>query len=90
MKYVRYSIAGLGFLLVLAWAGNWIFAKEYLGSPFASHTVARGMIILGALAAGLLAKTWQSRIALAGLGGLGTWAFLHIVFIYHQHAFQTT
>lgn len=87
MKYVRYTIAGLLFLLVLVWAGNWVFAKGFLGSPFASPLMARGVVMWGALAAGLLATTWKRGLAFAGLGGLGAWALLHGVFIYHQHFF---
>ncbi len=41
----------------------------------------------GALAAGLLANTWKKGLAFAGLGGLGAWALLQGVFIYHQHIF---
>jgi hypothetical protein len=87
MKYVRYTIAGLVFLLFLAWAGNWVFAKEFLGSPFAFPATAQSMIVLAAAASGLLANTWKKGLAFAGLGGLGAWALLHGVFIFHQHAF---
>lgn len=87
MKYVRYSIAALGLLIILAWAGNWVFAKEYLGSPFAASTMARGVIIWGALAAGLLANTWKKRFAFAGLGALGVVVLLYCVSMYHQRAF---
>lgn len=74
MRYVRYSFAALGILLILAYAGNWVFAKEHLGSPFASSTMARGMIMWGVIAGGLLAHSWKSRIVFGGLGGLGAWA----------------
>jgi len=89
VKYIRYTFAGLGFFLVLAYAGNWIFAKEHLGSPFASPSMARGMIIWGALAGGLLARTWKSRIVFIGLGGLGAWALLHGVYTYHLKNFPS-
>lgn len=87
MKYARYSFAGLGLLLILVYAGNWVFAKEYLGSPFASSTMGRGIIIWGALATCLLANTWKERIAFAGLGGLGAWALLYGVYFYHMQIF---
>ena len=90
MKYVRYSIAALGLLIVLLWCGNWIFAKEYLGSPFAAPTMARGVIIWGALAFGILADTWKKRIVFAGAGALAAWALLHGAFYYNQHVFSVT
>ncbi|MDQ1920961.1 hypothetical protein [Massilia pseudoviolaceinigra] len=84
MKYVRYTFAGLGLLFVLVWAGQWVFAKENLGSPLA---IGLGPIIWGALAAGLLATTWKMRFALAAAGGLGAWALLYGVYLYNLRMF---
>lgn len=87
MKYVRYSFAGFFLLMILLWDGHWIFAKEHIGSPFASPLMVRGSIMWGALAAGLLANTWKKRFAFAALGGFGAWALLHLVYMYHLHRF---
>jgi hypothetical protein len=87
MKYVRYALVALGLLTILAWAGNWVFAKEHINSPFAYPFMARSIIIWGALVGALLAGTWKSRIVFIGLGGLAAWLVLHAAYSYHLHNF---
>lgn len=89
MKYVRYSIAALGVLVILFWAGHWVFAKEHMDSPFAYPVIARGNISWGAVAAGLLGTTWKERFLFAGFGAAGTWILLHGVYFYHVQMFPS-